>query len=64
MNYFNNEKNSYNQKIYKSELFNVGGNLNPLFIENNTIVIGVFIRTYKYDKGLNLYNNIKNIDII
>jgi hypothetical protein len=50
MNYFNNEKNSYNQKIYKSELFNVGGNLNPLFIENNTIVIGVFIRTYKYDK--------------
>ena len=50
----------FSQRIYKSELFNEKGNLNPCYIINNTLIVGVYICTYKYDEGMNLYNNNNN----
>jgi len=54
---FGNEQSMFNQRIYESELFNDEGNLNPCYTSNNTLIVGVYIRTYKYDEGLTLYNN-------
>ena len=58
--YFENEQSMFSQRIYKSELFNEKGNLNPCYIINNTLIVGVYICTYKYDEGMNLYNNNNN----
>jgi hypothetical protein len=48
--YFENEQSMFSQRIYKSELFNEKGNLNPCYIINNTLIVGVYICTYKYDE--------------
>ncbi|ORY63607.1 hypothetical protein LY90DRAFT_505263 [Neocallimastix californiae] len=56
---FGNEQSMFNQRIYESELFNDEGNLNPCYTSNNTLIVGVYIRTYKYDEE-QYKNELKN----
>ncbi|ORX62479.1 HECT-domain-containing protein [Anaeromyces robustus] len=49
-NYFNKEKNSYKQNLESNLFLSKKGGLNKYLIENNSFVVGVFIRTYKYNE--------------
>jgi len=53
-NYYNSYNNSleYKKYIQKSILFLNDDRVNKSLIENNKIIIGVYICSYKYNKGL------------